>query len=280
MAASLRTELFKLRKRPATWVLGAILIFVVIFFDYFQFYSSVASLEEGGTDPTGQITNVQEFREYLLPQSFTVNVPGLLSQFGGPVALILGALAAGSEYGWGTFKTALTQGLGRLKVFSSKLLAVGIVLAVFSLLVLGAGAVASYVVAGLLEASIMWPSVGKILQAFGVTWLIFGAWASVGIFLAMLFRSTALAIGLGLVWGLVVENLIFGFSEQSEIIDALTNILLITNGGTLANSLGDPPQAFTAPDPAEPVQTLIVLCVYLVGLLVLSTLFFRGRDVA
>jgi ABC-type transport system involved in multi-copper enzyme maturation permease subunit len=280
MTASLRSELLKLRKRPSTWILGAILIFVVVFFDYFQFYSSVASLEEGGNDPTGQITNVEEFKQYLLPGSFTVNVPGLLSQFGGPVALILGALAAGSEYGWGTVKTALTQGLGRLKVLSSKLLAVGIVLAVFTVLVLGTGAIASYVVAGLLEESVEWPAVGNILQAFGVTWLIFGAWASLGIFLAMLFRSTALAIGLGLVWGLVVENLIFGFAQQSEIIDALTNILLITNGGTLANSLGDPPQAFTAPDPAEPSQTLIVLLVYLVGLLLVSILLFRQRDVA
>lgn len=280
MAASVYTELFKLRRRPSTWVLAAILIFVVVFFDYFQFYSSVASLEEGGTDPTGQITNVEEFRQYLLPESFAVNVAGLLSQFGGPVALILGALAAGSEYGWGTVKTALTQGLGRLKIFSSKLLAVGIVLAVFSLLVLGCGAISSYVVAGLLEESVQWPSLGNVLKGFGVTWLIFGAWASVGVFLAMLFRSTALAIGLGLVWGLVVENLIFGFSNQSEIIDALTNVLLITNGGTLANSLGDVPQAFTPPDPAEPIQTLLVLCVYLVGLLILSTLLFRQRDVA
>lgn len=279
MAASFFFELLKLRKRAALWVLGAIMVFMVAFFDYFQFYSAVVSLEEEGSDPTGQITNVEAFKEYLLPASITVNVAGLLSFFGGPIALILGALAAGSEYGWGTLKTVLTQRPGRLNVLGGKLLAVGVVLVVFSLLALGTGAISSYVVAQLLEETVEWPAVGNILKGLGVTWLIMGAWTSVGIFFSMLFRGTALAIGLGLVYGLVIENLIFGFSDQSRIIEAITKVLLIPNGGDLANSLGNAPPNFSSPDPADPTQAALILGGYVVVLLVVAALLLRQRDV-
>ncbi|CAN5745612.1 hypothetical protein BH24ACT22_BH24ACT22_14130 [soil metagenome] len=279
MVSSFSFELLKLRKRPSTWMLGAILIFMVVFFDYFQFYSAIRSLQEGGNDPTGQITNVQQFEEYLLPESVPVNVAGLLSFFGGPIALILGALAAGSEYGWGTFKTSLTQRPGRLAILLGKLLAVGVVLGVFSLLALGTGAISSYVVAGLFDEPVDWPSAGNSLQGLAIIWLIQAAWATVGSFLALLFRGTALAIGLGLVYGLAIENLIFGFSDQSRIIEALTNILLIKNGGDLANSLGEVPRAFSSPDPAEPVQAALVLGCYVIGLVFIAALVFRRRDV-
>jgi ABC-type transport system involved in multi-copper enzyme maturation permease subunit len=279
MAASFSFGLLKLRKRPAVWVLGAILVFMVVFFDCFQFYSAIRSLEEGGNDPTGQITNVREFEEYLLPGSVPVNVAGLLSSFGGPVALILGALAAGSEYGWGTLKTALTQRPGRLAVLLGEFLAAGIVLAVYSLLVLGTGALGSYVVAGLLDEPVHWPTAGSILKGIAVILLIQAAWASLGVFLAILFRGTALAIGLGLVYGLAIENLIFGFSDQSKIIEALTNVLLIKNGGDLANSSGSVPQAFISPDPTKPAQAALVLAGYVFCLLLIAALVFRRRDV-
>lgn len=279
MVSSFSFELLKLRKRPSTWVLGFVLVLVVLFFDYYQFYSSISSLEEGGNDPTGQVTDIGEFEDYLLPESVTVNVAGLLATFGGPIALILGALAAGGEYGWGTLKTTLTQRPGRLAVLSGKLLAVGTVVLAYSLLALGAGAIASYVVAGLFDRPVDWPSAWNILKTLGVIWLIFGAWASLGSFFATLFRGTALAIGLGLVYGLAIEGLIFGFSDQSKIIEAITYVLLSRNGGELANSLGDVPQGFTSPDPVEPAQAALVLAGYVVGLLLVAALIFRRRDV-
>ncbi|CAA9461823.1 MAG: hypothetical protein AVDCRST_MAG14-2574 [uncultured Rubrobacteraceae bacterium] len=279
MAASFSFELLKLRKRVAVWALGVILVFMVAFFDYFQFYSSIVSLQEGDTGPTGQITNVQQFEEYLLPGNITVNVAGLLSFFGGPIALILGALSAGSEYGWGTLKTALTQRPGRINVLAGKLLAVGVVLFVFSLLALGTGAISSYVVAGLLEEPVNWPAAEEILKGLGIIWLILGAWASVGIFLSILFQGTALAIGLGLMYGLAIENLIFGFSDQSKVIEAISKVLLTRNGGGLASSLGQTPQAFSSPDPVDPAQAALVLGGYVLVLLLMTALLLRQRDV-
>ena len=39
--------------------------------------------------------------------------------------LVLGVLAVGGEYGWGTWKTVLTQGPSRLTVYGGKLFAPG-----------------------------------------------------------------------------------------------------------------------------------------------------------
>lgn len=279
MVSSLSFELLKLRKRPSTWVLGFVLVLVVLLFDYYQFYSAITSLEEGGSDPTQQITDIGEFKEYLLPASVTVNVAGLLATFGGPITLILGALTLGGEYGWGTMKTILTQRPGRLSVLLGKILAVGVVILAYSVLALAAGAVGSYVVAGVFERSVDWPSAGNLVKGLAVIWLVLGAWASLGAFLAVLFRGTALAIGLGLVYGLAIEGLIFGFSDQSKIMEAITYVLLGRNGGDLANSLGEAPQAFTAPDPADPAQAALVLGGYVAGLLLLAAFLFRRRDV-
>lgn len=279
MSPSFSFELLKLRKRVAVWILGAVLVAFVLFFDYYQFYAAVNAVEAGGEDITTQVSDPTEFREYLLPSSVPVNVAGLLSFFGGPVALILGALAAGGEYGWGTLKTLLTQRPGRLGVLSGKLLAVGVVILAYSLLVLVAGALGSYVVARLWEEPVAWPALSNLIAGIGVIWLIMAAWASVGVFLATLFRGTALAIGLGIVYGLVIESLLFGFSDQNRIFEFLTDVLLGTNGGSLANSLGDVPQAFTSPDAAEPTQAALILAAYVVGLILISTLLFRRRDV-
>ncbi len=280
MFASLSFELLKLRKRPAVWVLGMVLVLVVIVFDYYSFYSAIRSLEQGGEDPTRQISDVGEFKSYLLPTSLTVNVAGLLAQFGGPIALILGALAAGGEYGWGTLKTGLTQGPGRLAVFSGKLMAVGAVLVVYALLALGAGAAGSSVVAGLLGEPVGWPPVVKLFLGLGVIWLVLGAWAAVGLFLATLLRGTAMAIGLGLVYGLAIEGLILGFSESNRFMEAFAHVLLVRNAGELANALGDVPRAFVSPDPVDPAQAALVLTGYVVCLLLVAALVFGRRDVA
>ena len=74
--------------------------------------------------------------------------------FGGVFALMLGVFAFGSEYGWGTLKTLFTQAPGRLRVFAAKLAALAIVLVPFVLALFAAGAVASYVIAQIEDAPV------------------------------------------------------------------------------------------------------------------------------
>ena len=52
----------------------------------------------------------------MLPAQLMGTMLGGFPFFGGAFALMLGVLSLGSEYGWGTFKTAYTQGPGRLRL--------------------------------------------------------------------------------------------------------------------------------------------------------------------
>ena len=149
----------------------------------------------------------------------------------------------------------------------------------YSALALASGAVGSYVVAGAFDRTVEWPPVWNLMKGLAVIWLVLAAWASVGAFLAVLFRGTALAIGLGLVYGLVVESLILGFSEGNRVLETLAEVLLGTNGAELSNSLGTAPSAFTPPDPADPVQAALVLGGYVLVLLLLAAFLLQRRDV-
>ncbi|MEO2162943.1 MAG: hypothetical protein ABGY29_10510, partial [bacterium] len=126
MGSSFRAETLKLRKRPATWVLALIWV-IVIAFSYFSTYAFVANapppeaVEQGPNGeeiPPEMQEQVQAqneaFNEAILsslyPENLVSNVmTGGVTNIGAALLLILGALAVGSEYGWGTFKTALTQ---------------------------------------------------------------------------------------------------------------------------------------------------------------------------
>src|SRR5918996_6119617 len=145
MTRNVTAELLVLRRRAATWVLLGIWTFLGIFFAYVIPYA---------LDPEGSPGGLKE----LLPESLAGTLIGGFPFFGGVFALMLGVFAVGSEYGWDTLKTLFTQRPGRLGVLAAKLVALGIVLVPFVVVLFAAGAVASYVIAQLESAAVGWPS--------------------------------------------------------------------------------------------------------------------------
>ena len=121
--------------------------------------------------------------EFLYPENLVSNLTPGFPNLGAPIALILGALAVGSEYGWTTFKTVLTQRPGRLGLYFGKLLALGIVLALLVVLIFAAGAASGYVVGGLEDAPVGWPAAGELARALGAGGLILAIWAALGVLL-------------------------------------------------------------------------------------------------
>ncbi len=277
MGASFGAETLKLRKRPATWVLLLILVAAVALFGYVFNYIFTVNTSQQGQPPGFQEAVLQ----YVLPESVLVNVVGSLANFGSALALILGALTVGSEYGWETVKTTLTQKPGRLSIFAGKIAAVAVILLIFVLAVLALGVVSSYLIANAEDATINWPSFGDWLQAIGVGWLILGTFAAMGIFLATLFRGTALAIGLGLVYLLVLENLFIGLATQSDTVQDIGKALPAKNSLDLSESLGNVPQFLAVPgENVDATQAALVLGAYTVVFLVLAVILFRQRDMA
>lgn len=279
MASSFGAELMKLRKRPATWVIGLIFVIAALLFGYLFTYLFVVSAPGGDAGMPEQVR--EGILGFLLPESFLPNVIGTFASFGSALALILGALAMGSEYGWDTFKVSLTQGPGRLGFLAGKLLAVGVLLLLVTVVVLAAGAAASYAIASFENAAAEWPSAMEILKGIGAGWLILAIFAAMGVFLAALFRGTALAIGIGLVYLLVLENLFLGLTSQNETIADIGSRLPAKNSLDLSEYFGEAPQAFGgAPGEAvEPLTAAFTLGIYAVVFLALAMLLFKSRDV-
>jgi ABC-2 type transport system permease protein len=292
MLASLGAELLKLRKRPSTWVLACIWLTVTILLSYALAYALLSNAPPPTVPectPKAQREQLREqqeaFRkeqlEALYPENLVSNLTPGFSNLGPPLALILGALAMGSEYGWATFKTVLTQKPGRYAVFSGKLLALGIVLALLVVLTFAAGAVAGYVITALEGAPVGWPAPGELVRALGAGTLILATWAALGVLLATLLRSTALSIGLGLVYSLVLETIILNLPIQNKVFQNVREFFPGQNSNFLANSFSGQSQGgFATPQqPVEASQAALVLLAYTAVCILLAAFFFHRRDV-
>jgi ABC-type transport system involved in multi-copper enzyme maturation permease subunit len=266
-------ELLVLRKRAATWILLGIWTLLGVFFAYIIPYA---------LDPEDAPGGLRD----VLPESLAGNLLAGFPFFGGVFALMLGVFAFGSEYGWDTLKTVFTQRPGRLRVFGAKLVALGIALVPFVLALFAAGAVASYVIAQIEDAPVSWPSAWLLVRAIGASWLILAVWAALGVALGVLTRGTSLAIGVGILYALVIEGLLSAFADSVGALEPLTQVFLRANGYSLAAAIGTPvdsiessgPGSFSGPFVASG-QAVAVLVAIAAAFAALTAVMLRRRDV-
>lgn len=232
MLGSLSAEVLKVVKRPATWIIVAVWLILNQCFAYLFPYISYTT---GGTDAGGP--PVQSL-DALLPAQLVGNNIGGYPMFGGALMLLLGVLATGNEYQYGTMKMVLTQRPSRLQVFGGQLSGLVLMTLVVTLASFAISTVWSLVIAGVESQPVTWPAFGDLIEGVGGAWLIFSMWAVGGAMLGILVRGTALAVGLGLVWALVVENLINGVSSLLDIFASIYKVLPGANAGSLASALG------------------------------------------
>jgi ABC-2 type transport system permease protein len=280
VSGSIAAELLVLRKRRSMWILLGIWTVLATFFSYLLPYVEYRNGDIGARDPD------QTPLEQLLPESLAGHVSVGFPFFGGVFALMLGVLALGSEYGWGTLRTVFVQRSGRLRVFAAKLVALGVGLVPFVLSVFAVGAVASYAIAWAEGVEANWPSAWDIGRALVADWLILAVWAALGIALGVLSRGTALAIGVGILYALVVEGLVSAFAGEIGLLEPLVELFLRANAYSLVESLGastadvenNGPGSFSGPWVGGE-QAVVALLGYIAVFLLLSGLLLRRRDV-
>ena len=278
MIESIRAELLVLRKRQATWILLGIWTILAAVFAYIVPYM----LNRDAANPAEEALLRQ-----LLPDRLVGNISAGFPFYGGAFALMLGVLAVGSDYGWGTFKTLFTQGPGRLRVFGAKLAAIGLGLIPFVLLPFAIGTIGSIVVGNLESAAIDLPSLGLLARGLLASWLILLAWGAFGVLLAVLSRGTSLAIGVGILYTLALEGLLSALAGSTSLLDPLVKVFVRTNAYSLirplgamgAGSAGDGPGRFAGPF-VSTTQALLVLALYVVIFAGIAGLSLRRRDVA
>jgi ABC-2 type transport system permease protein len=272
---SLIAELLLIRRRAATWILLGFWTAIALLFSYVLPYYAYTS----NTNFHGRAIVLY----VLLPQSLISTIAATFPFFGGTMVLILGILSMGSEYDWGTLTTVLVQRVGRLKFFLAKIAALAIALIPFVLLVFLLGFLASSIIALREDQAIMLPSLWDLVRALSAGWFLLAAWASFGVLLAVLSKGTALAIGLGIIYGLVIEGIISSFGRQIDLLAQISKGLLRTNGYSLISALGG---SITAAGPGgfsgttvSGTQASIVIGVYVLFFVAVSAAVVRRRDV-
>ena len=282
LLASTRAELLRLRRWPALWVLAGVWVALSVAFGYVFDYIAYKTGSSPGPDAAG--ATGQALLAGLLPSAAPVTLTQGMPMFGGAEAMILGALAVGSGYGWGTWKTVLTQGPGRRSVFGGTLVALAVFL---TGLVLVSAAVDLAISCGIAAAEnqpIDLPSLGAWAQGIGTGLLVLGMWTAGGVLVGALTRSPALGVGLGLLWALVVETLLRGVATVLGGIAAVSDHLPGTAAGSLVGALSAA-QSGTGRDTPGVLSILtgtassVWLAAYLVGFVVVTLLVVQRRDV-
>ncbi|MDQ6772139.1 MAG: ABC transporter permease [Candidatus Dormibacteraeota bacterium] len=269
----------KLVKRPAVRILAALLMVILIGLGYLLGWLITSHLKQfGGTPPRGE-TTAQLVAAFHPRQFLTTTVQGT-GGLGSVLVLILGALMMGSEYGWGTMKTAFTQRPGRLQVLAGWLLALAAVVAILAAIFLAVGAACSVLLGLIDRAALDFPPPAEVGKGFLVLYLTWGWAAMFGLALAVAFRQSALALGIGLAEVLVLESLVFGILTPigGERLRAVERFFPGPNGAAFTQWLGSP----TGAPPATPVasvgQAALVLGLYVVAAIALSAVILRRRD--
>jgi len=271
MLRDIRAELTKQARRPASWLLLAVAVVLSLTFGYAVPYAGLS----GAAGPPGSGRGL----DAMLPGAFVGSALGGLPVFVGALALIFGVLVAGSEYGYGTWKTVLVQHPSRVAVFAAKLVTVAIGALAVVLALFAATAGASVLVASLKDQALSWPPVPDVLLGLGAGWLVTTMWGALGVLLAIGLRSVALPIGLGLVWLLAVQNLLA--SIAAPLLDWVAQLQKALPG-PIAGALA---AAFGASAPGvDPIvgsgQATLVLAAYLIAFGVLGGWPLHRRDIA
>lgn len=268
-------ELLKLRRSWSTPILIGILALVELLLGYLLIY-----LIAQAPPPPGEPAFGEALLLTLRPENFVSNVLNMLASLGGALALVLGAMHSAREYGWRTITTILTQGPSRLGVLAAKAVALGVVVVLMVLVTFAVGAIGAVLVAGFQGQAVTFPPATEIASGLAVGCLIVGAWAVLGFALGFLLRSTGLAIGLGLVYALIIESVIQGLASINETVEAISRGLLGANGTALASSFG--PDAVAEQFGVvgiEPPVAAAVLAAYIVVALGAAAFVFARRDV-
>lgn len=267
MIATIKAEWRKNRFRPAFLVGSGLMAAITVLFYSIDWYQAT---HPGSSEQAVSILT-------LYPSNFVSN--GLSAGFpiGAAIAVVLGALLAGSEYSWGSLKTVLTQRAGRLTTWTARVVVFLAWMAILTLVTFAVGALYSVLIATVENHAIVWPPTSDIVKALGTIWLILAAFGSIGLALGVLIRQSAAALGIGLVYLLSVEIIAVRFIDglNSGAYRWIGDLFVGQNASALTQNFAG--RAVSSPISAE--QAVLVLLAYVFGLFVVAGGLQRVRDV-
>jgi ABC-2 type transport system permease protein len=196
------------------------------------------------------------------------------------VTVIMGASIVGTEFGWGTIRALLPRARSRVDLIAAKL----VTLVLFDLLLVVAGFLTATIFYAVivniegLDTSLGFGFWGDAVQSLAINLFVLLPFSALAFFIAVLTRSNAAGIAIGLAI-LLAEGIIISILEAlSDSLDWIGDLLFSNNMASILNenNLGGSDSGRDLPDPGQEIAVLIVWIVLLVGG---SLWTFRRRDV-
>ena len=259
MLRSYSAEVLKFRRRPAVWVVLAVWLALGMTFTYLFPFLTYRS----ATDPR----RAAQLLAPILPAQLPGHAISGYPMWGGALIVVLGALCLGSEYGWGTLKTMLSNRPGRLTVYGAQVATLVTAVAALVAVDFALSGAASLLIARSAGAATDLPAAGDVGRAMAAGWLILCMWCLFGVSLAVLLRGTAPLV---------------------DLIGTIEKGLPGVNAGSLAAGLGSAGAGvstgggggfFGVAATVGAIQGLWVVALYLVVFAAAGALALRLRDV-
>jgi len=160
MIATIKSEWRKNRLRPAFLIGSGLVAAITVLFYSISWYQATHA---GSSETPVSILS-------LYPGNFVNNAMGAGFPLGAAMAIVLGAILSGSDYSWGTLKTVLTQGPGRLTSWTGRVIVFMAWMAILTLVMFAVGAGYSVVIAATQNQGIVWPATIDIVKGLGTMW--------------------------------------------------------------------------------------------------------------
>lgn len=260
--------LLKLRRRLATWLTFVILLAILglIFVAVGATPSEASDPEQGGVDPAILLA---------FPAAYD-NVIAFILGLGGLLAVIYGAAIAGSEWTWGTLKSAVARGENRTLYVLATFAAIVVVFAIGIVVATGFGVVAA--LAGGAIAGIPIDGIGDgaalaaIPEKLARIWVAIVSEGALGFAIATLTRSQLAGIGVGV-------GVYFGGGFAGIFLPDVVQYLPFSaaNAVLAADGAGQGGQVVQA---LEPNIALLVVAAWLVGAMIATALFTERAEIA
>lgn len=232
-----------------------------------------------------QCAEIAKQRDEQLRQIYAnVSLPGsinlaLSTPIGTILIAVLAASVIGVEYGWGTMRTTLTRGTGRMQYLTGKL-AVLLLAALGALLVTAIGATISSVIAqsfiisappGFAAAS--WSS---LVETIGRAWFALVPMIALLVMLTVLTASSATSMAIGIGYTIAEPIVLALLGRLSDRLSGVSDYLLASNiSGWSAGSM-----VINNESSVSPQHHFLVLAIYTTLFIVTAFWLIRSRDVA
>jgi ABC-type transport system involved in multi-copper enzyme maturation permease subunit len=258
----IRAEMRKLRRPTLLLSTMAIVTLLTVLFTFLTFW------RVGNPDGNGR-------RGEIVTAQFLSTPHGLVYGFNivafllGIVALCIFASQTAQEYTYGTLRNLLVRQPARMKILGGKYISMVLFAILMVLLSLISSIAMAYALAGHAHVNTTsWTTsagMTALATALGNVLMSVAGFGTVGMILGLLFRSPISAIASGVIWFLILENILAGLVTSTARWLPGQNLTNLTTGQNFTFSYQ---------------HSLIVSALYLVGSGAVVALLFKRRDVA